>query len=114
MRQIVLFAALALPLAACGKSERSAVSIEVTGNLADGSATIHCKESTSGTCHVLFKTGATTRRAEVPGGGTTTVTGLPAGTSFCGGYDAPELESCKPIVLVNGSQVIRHERTVRS
>jgi hypothetical protein len=114
MRPILAVAALALTLAACGKSERSAVSLEVNGDPAGGSATITCKESTTGTCHVLFKTVATTKRASAAAGTSTTVAGLPIGTSFCGGYTPPELDSCKPIVLLSGHQVIRHERTVRN
>jgi len=106
-------AALALTLAACGKSERSAVSLEVNGDIANNAATVTCRESTTGMCHILFQSSAATKRVAVAPGATTTVSGLPAGTSFCGGYTPPELASCKPIVLVNGHQVIRHERTVR-
>lgn len=114
MRQILALTALALTLAGCGKSERSAVSLEVNGDPANETATITCTESTTHTCHVLFQTGATTRRASAAVGATTTVSGLPAGTSFCGGYTPPELASCKPIVLLKGQQVIRHEHTVRN
>ena len=114
MRPILSLTALALTLAGCGKSERSAVSLEVNGDIANQSATITCKESTTGMCHVLFKVGATTKRASAVPGASTTVAGLPAGTSFCGGYTPPELDSCKPIVLLSGHQVIRHERTVRN
>ncbi len=114
MRPILAVAAFALTLTACGHGERSAVSLEVNGDIANESATITCKESTTGTCHVLFKTGATTKRASAAAGASTTVAGLPAGTSFCGGYTPPELASCKPIVLLSGHQVIRHERTVRN
>lgn len=113
MRPIVALTALALTLAACGKSERSAVSLEVNGDIANESATITCKESTTGTCHILFKTGETTKRASAAAGASMTVAGLPAGTSFCGGYTPPELASCKPIVLLSGHQVVRHERTER-
>ena len=113
MRPILPVAALVLTLAGCGRGERSAVSIEVNGDIANNSATITCKASTSGMCHVLFKTGATTRRVETAAGASTTVSGLPAGTSFCGSYAPPELDDCKPIVLTNGHQVVRHERTVR-
>lgn len=113
MRPILALAALTLPLAACGHGERSAVSLEVNGDIASNSATVTCKESTTGMCHVLFKTGATTQRVSVAPGKTSTVSNLPAGTSFCGGYTPPELESCKPIVLTDGHQVVRHERTVR-
>jgi len=114
MRPIIPLTAFALTLAACGHGERSAVSLEVNGDVANNSATITCKESTSGVCHVLFKTGATIRRASAAPGTSTTVSALPAGTSFCGGYAPPELDSCKPIVLTNGSQVVHHERTVRN
>jgi hypothetical protein len=113
MRPIIPLTALVLTLGACGHGERSAVSLEVNGNVADNSATITCKESTTGTCHVLFKTGAMTRRASAAIGTTTTVSGLSAGTSFCGGYTPPELESCKPIVLLDGKQVIHHEHVAR-
>lgn len=114
MRPILAFAAIALSLSACGKSERSAVSLEVKSDLAGNSATVTCRESTTGLCHVLFKVGTETKRASVAPGSSTSVTGLPAGTSFCGGYAPPELESCKPIALTGGSQVIRHERVVRN
>ena len=114
MRQILALTALTLTLAACGHGQRSAVSIEVNGDIANEAATVTCKESTTGMCHVLFQSGATTKRASAAPGASTTVAGLPAGTSFCGGYTPPELASCKPIVLVNGHQVIRHERTVRN
>jgi hypothetical protein len=110
---LAALAALALTLAACGKSERSAVSLEVNGDIANQAATITCKESTSGTCHVLFQSGTTTKRASAAVGATTTVSGLPAGTGFCGGYAPPEPAGCKPIVLVDGRQVVRHERTER-
>lgn len=116
MRPIALLTVLAVAatLTACGKSERSAVSLEVNADPASETATITCKESTTGTCHVLFQTGTTTKRASAAAGARTTVAGLPAGTSFCGGYTPPELASCKPIVLVAGHQVVRHERTVRN
>ena len=115
MRMLALLPALAAmaTLAACGHGERSAVSLEVNGDIANNSATVTCKESTTGMCHVLFKTGATTQRIAVAPGKTGTVSTLPTGTSFCGGYTPPELDSCKPIVLTNGHQVIHHERTVR-
>lgn len=116
MRPTITLAALtfALTLTACGHGQRSAVSIEVNGDIANNSATVTCKESTSGMCHVLFQSGETTRRAAVAPGASTTVSGLPAGTSFCGGYTPPELASCKPIVLLKGSQMVRHERIVRN
>lgn len=113
MRPILAVTTLALTLAACGKSERSAVSIEVNGDFANRAATITCKESTTGTCHVLFQSGTTTKRASAAAGTSTTVSGLPAGTGFCGGYTPPELASCKPVLLVDGHQVVRHERTER-
>jgi hypothetical protein len=114
MRQIIAMAALAFTLAACGHGERSAVSLEVNGDAANDAATITCKESTTGTCHVLFQSATTTRRGSAAVGTSTTVSGLPAGTSFCGGYTPPELASCKPIVLREGHQVVRHERTARN
>jgi hypothetical protein len=113
MRPILALTTLALTLAACGKSERSALSLEVNGDFANRAATITCKESTSGTCHVLFQSGTMTKSASAAVGRTTTVSGLPAGTGFCGGYAPPELASCKPILLVDGRQVVRHERTER-
>ena len=114
MRPILALTTIALTLAACGKSERSAVSLEVNADPASETATITCKESTTGTCHVLFQSGTTTKRASAASGASTTVAGLPAGTSFCGGYTPPELASCKPIVLLNGQQVVRREHTVRN
>jgi len=114
MRPILALTTIALTLAACGKSERSAVSLEVNGDFANHAAIITCKESTTGTCHVLFQSGTTTKRASAAAGTSTTVGGLPAGTSFCGGYTPPELASCKPILLVDGHQVVRHERNVRN
>jgi len=113
MRPILALTTIALTLAACGKSERSAVSLEVNADPASETATITCKESTTGTCHVLFQSGTTTKRASASASASTTVAGLPAGSSFCGGYTPPELASCKPIVLVAGHQVVRHERTER-
>jgi len=101
MRPILALAALTLPLAACGHGERSAVSLEVNGDIASNSATVTCKESTTGMCHVLFKTGATTQRVSVAPGKTSTVSNLPAGTSFCGGYPRPSWKaanrSCCPM-----------------
>jgi hypothetical protein len=111
---LLIASVLATTLAACGHGQRSAVSLEVNGDIANESAAITCKESTSGTCHVLFQTGTTTKRASAAAGASTTVAGLPAGTSFCGGYTPPELASCKPVVLLSGHQVVRHERTVRN
>jgi hypothetical protein len=113
MRPIIPLAALALTLAACGTSKRSAVSLEVNGDSASQAATITCKESTTGTCHVLFQSGTTTKRASAAAGTSATVSGLPAGTGFCGGYTPPELASCKPILLIDGHQVVRRERTER-
>ena len=114
MRPILALTPLALTLTACGHGQRSAVAIEVNGDIAHETATITCKESTTGTCHLLFQSGTTTKRASAASGASTTVAGLPAGTSFCGGYTPPELASCKPIVLLNGQQVVRREHTVRN
>ncbi|MDB5675113.1 MAG: hypothetical protein JWM65_2095, partial [Sphingomonas bacterium] len=47
MRPILAVAAFALTLTACGHGERSAVSLEVNGDIANESATITCKESTT-------------------------------------------------------------------
>jgi len=112
MRALVLLVALAVPLAACGHGERSAISLAVTGDLTHGSATIACTASTSGTCHVLFLAGDVTKPGSVAVGGSTTVTGLPAGVGFCSGVDAPDPAKCKPTVLIDGRQIVRHERTV--
>jgi hypothetical protein len=114
MRALAPLIALAATLAGCGHSERSAISLAVTGDLTHGSATISCTGSTSGTCHVLFRAGDVTKPAAVAVGGSTTVTGLTAGVGFCSGVDAPDPATCKPTVLVDGRQIVRHERAVHS
>lgn len=106
-------ALLAITLAGCGgKTERSAIALEVTGDLANGAATITCTSATSGTCHVLFLAGDVTSAASAPVGGSTTVTGLKPGVGFCSGTTAPEPGACKPTVLVDGRQIVRRETRV--
>ena len=104
---------LAVALAGCGKTERSAIALEVTGDLGNGAATVTCTSSTSGTCHVLFLAGDVTKATSVAVGGSTTVTGLEPGVGFCGGVTAPDPAACKPTVLVDGRQIVRRERTER-
>ncbi|MEG3143275.1 hypothetical protein U1839_01295 [Sphingomonas sp. RT2P30] len=100
---------LLFALGACGKTERSAVALEVTGDLGNGAATVSCISSTSGTCHILFMAGDVTKAASAPVGGSTTVTGLTPGVGFCSGATAPEPGGCKPTVLVDGRQIVRRE-----
>jgi hypothetical protein len=104
--------ALAITQAGCGKTERSAIALEVTGDLANGAATVSCTSSTSGTCHVLFLAGDDTRAASAAVGASTTVTGLKAGVGFCTGTTAPQPGACKPTVLVDGRQIVRRESKV--
>jgi hypothetical protein len=104
--------ALAAALAGCGKTERSAIALEVTGDLTNGTATIGCTSSTSGTCHVLFLAGDVTSAASAAVGASTTVTGLKPGVGFCSGVTAPEPAGCKPTVLVDGRQIVRREMKV--
>ncbi len=101
-----------LALGACGKTERSAIALELTGDLAKGTATISCTSSTSGTCHVLFLAGDDTKTAAVAVGASTTVSGLKPGAGFCSGTTAPEPGKCKPTVLVDGRQIVRRETKV--
>lgn len=103
---------LAVALAGCGKTGRSAIALEVTGDLGNGAATISCTSSTSGTCHVLFLAGDVTRTASAAVGSSTTVTGLIPGVGFCSDTVAPEAGKCKPTVLVNGRQIVRRETKV--
>ena len=105
----IMAAALLAPLAGCDTGEQSAFTLEVTGNLDSGTAVINCVRSTSGSCHVLFRAGDVTKTASATVGATTTVTGLTAGMGICGGVSAPDPATCKPTVLVNGSQIMRHE-----
>jgi hypothetical protein len=104
--------AFAVTLAGCGKTERSAIALAVTGDLGNGAATISCTSSTSGTCHVLFLAGDVTKAASVAVGSSTTVTGLVPGVGFCSDTVAPEAGKCKPTVLVNGRQIVRRESKV--
>ncbi len=105
----ILAALLAATLAGCDSDEQSAFTLEVTGNLDNGTALVTCVRSTSGTCHILFRAGDVTQAASATVGATTTVTGLTAGMGFCGGVSAPDPATCKPTVLVNGRQIMRHE-----
>ena len=105
----MLAAALAATLAGCGHSERTAITLAVTGDLAHGAATIDCTSSTSGTCYVLFRGGDAAKPASVAVGASTTVTGLSPGVGFCSGVTAPDPDGCKPTVLTDGRQIVRHE-----
>ncbi|MDH7975060.1 hypothetical protein QH494_22990 [Sphingomonas sp. AR_OL41] len=109
--RLVLVGSL-LALGACGKTERSAIALEVTGDLGNGAATISCTSSTSGTCHVLFLAGDISKAASAPVGNSTTVTGLIPGVGFCSDTVAPVAGKCKPTVLVNGRQIVRRETKV--
>lgn len=100
-----------LLLAGCHSGERSALeaSIEVDG--AARTASVQCREASSGTCHVEFYA-ATAGRGEIRKGASKTFPGVGPGTAACIAPDPAAFAGCHRIVLKQGTQRIGQERVV--
>lgn len=104
-------AALPLLLAGCGERTRL-VDAVITADLEAGEATVACRDSSSGACHLLFVTEVTTIPAEAKKGETASVEGLSSFTRYCIGDSAPRPADCKPQQLRNGEQIVRSSSTI--
>ena len=100
-----------LLLSGCHSGERSALdaSIEVDG--AAKTVSVHCREASSGVCHVEFYA-ATAGRGEIRKGGSTTFAGVGPGIAACLVLDPAAFAGCQRIVLKQGTQRIAQKRVV--
>ncbi len=112
MRAIGMAALLAL--AGCGgRSETRSLSLVLDSDLAAGKATLTCRQSSSGTCHVLFVTGDKTLRLSAAAGSKAEINGVSADTQLCTGDSAPA-NGCRLTPLRDGEQIVRFTETKRS
>ena len=106
----VAWVAMALLVAGCGpKGERSLDAV-MTGDLQAGTLTMMCRESSSGTCHLLVQTGDKVVRVEAAKGTTTAATGLDDRSRYCLEPEAPA-DGCTLRPVPEGEQIVRSRKT---
>ncbi|MEP9359423.1 hypothetical protein [Sphingomonas sp. KR3-1] len=102
------FGVLALVLlAGCSaKTEKQQVSLVLDADFASGKLILTCRDSSSGTCHVLVAGSGQPVRISAPKGGTGEATGAADGAQYCVGSSAPE-SGCQLHPLKQGEQIFR-------
>ncbi|GAA0335906.1 hypothetical protein GCM10009087_52950 [Sphingomonas oligophenolica] len=109
-RSVLLAAALAIPLAACGRGQVDRISYSVEVDGARGTAAFTCKDSSSGKCVFRFDDpGAQPQSLTVTKGEVATVTSIGAGSTYCMTTGARGA-ACKAESLQAGTQTIRREK----
>ncbi len=105
MKRIVLLALAAA--AACAPASKHNVSVVIDADFTTGKVTLTCRDSSSGTCHVLFATAGEPVRLSAAKGASAEANGLGDGARFCVGDAAPG-NGCKLSPLRDGEQIIRN------
>lgn len=105
-KALVLAAVL---LAGCStKTEKQNVSLILEADFASGKLMLTCRESSSGSCHVLVAggNGGAVRLTAAKGATAENATGAAEGARFCAGASAPQ-NGCRLTVLRDGEQIFR-------
>jgi hypothetical protein len=105
MKKILLVAVVLL--AGCSaKTEKQSVSLVLDADFTSGKLVLTCRDSSSGTCHVLVAGNGQPVRISAPKGGTGEATGAAEGAQYCVGSSAPE-SGCQLHPLKQGEQIFR-------
>lgn len=108
MNKGIALAALVL-LAGCStKTVKQNVSMVLDADFASGKLMLNCRDSSSGTCHVLVAggNGGAVRLSAAKGATAENPTGAADGARFCAGASAPE-NGCRLTVLRDGENIYR-------
>ena len=105
-------AAIALLVAGCGSSGKHNLHATLDADREDGSVTMMCTESSSGTCYGLFVTGSDIARITAAVGTTSGTTGITSETRFCLDVAEPT-NGCTLKPLAEGEQIVRQEKAAR-
>jgi hypothetical protein len=97
-----------LVLAGCsGKTEKRNISLVLDADFATGKLLLNCRDSSSGTGHVLVAgSGEPVRLSAAKGATATAASGAAEGARFCAGESEPQ-NGCQLTVLRNGEQIYR-------
>lgn len=107
MNKGIALAALALLAGCSGKTEKREVNLVLNADFASGKLLLQCRESTSGSCHVLVAgSGEPVRLTAAKGESAENPTGAAEGARFCAGESAPQ-NGCRLTVLRDGEQIFR-------
>lgn len=97
----------ALLLAGCStKTEEHKVSLVLDADFASGKLLLKCRESSSGSCHVLVAGGGQPVRLTAAAGASAEATGAAEGAQYCAGATEPQ-NGCQLRPLSNGEQIYR-------
>lgn len=105
--------ALALLLGGCAELGERKVDAMIEAKLEAGEALITCRESSSGTCHVVFVTEATRITAQAKQGETGSASGLSPTTRYCVDAAAPNPDGCRLKPLREGQQIARYTKMAK-
>jgi hypothetical protein len=97
-----------LVLAGCSaKTEKRNISLVLDADFATGKLLLNCRDSSSGSCHVLVAgSGEPVRLSAAKGETATSPAGAAEGARFCVGATEPQ-NGCQLTVLRDGEQIYR-------
>jgi hypothetical protein len=103
----MMLAALVLLAGCSGKTEKHNVSLVLEADFASGRLMLTCRESSSGSCHVLVAgKGEPVRLSAAKGAMAESPSGAADGARFCAGESEPQ-NACRLTVLRDGENIFR-------
>ena len=106
MKKLML-AGLVLLAGCSAKTEKHNVSLVLDADFASGKLMLTCRDSSSGSCHVLVAgSGEPVRLTAAKGAMAESAKGAAEGAQFCAGESEPQ-NKCRLIVLRNGENIFR-------
>ncbi|MBB4100197.1 hypothetical protein [Sphingomonas kyeonggiensis] len=110
MKKTLLLALVLLAGCSAGKTEKRNISLVLDADFTTGRLLLTCRDSTSGTCHVLVAgSGEPVRLSAAKGSTNEAASGAAEGARFCVGETEPQ-NGCQLTVLRNGEQIYRSSR----
>jgi len=107
MKKTMLVALALLAGCSAGKTEKQSVNLILTADFANGNLVLNCRDSSSGTCHVLVAGSKEPVRLSAAKGATAeAASGAGEGARFCAGATEPQ-NGCRLNILRDGEQIYR-------
>jgi len=108
MNKGMALAALVVLAGCSAKTEKQNVSLVLDADFASGKLMLTCRDSSSGSCHVLVAggSGGAIRLSAAKGTTAENATGAADGARFCAGGSEPQ-NGCRLIVLRDGENIFR-------
>ncbi|MDQ0248082.1 hypothetical protein J2W22_000129 [Sphingomonas kyeonggiensis] len=106
MKKSLLLALVLLAGCSAAKTEKQSVSLVLDADFTTGKLLLNCRDSSSGTCHVLVAGSGEPVFLSAAKGTTSEGDGAKDGARFCAGTAVPQ-NGCSLTVLRNGEQIYR-------